>query len=399
MYKVTGTGAFQCHFMWGKDALPLSDPHLKKKDAKAQAAHLALAKVSSMTKAAFAPTPTPTATPTLDQPADSTEMQIDSANLSEPSESPVTSSALDVEMSPIDRDPIRTLHILATTQYSTAPVYSEISAHGGFQYSVALDGRVIATSDVFLSKNIAKQDAANAAIERLGQEMKDPSKKKRKRIVNSNSTTDLTLHQFGGPNEKESLWDLWETEISGLVADDGVAVGALGVTKDMKKCTNNIVASICLALQSNTELNVDRVVVGGTFGRGTTLPFDYAVEISLFRNRNIDAFDGSSSWADPHFFALVNSALKSSSISSSIYSIIKDGEGVKVWYNGIQSLRLKISDGVNLVDQKEINGPLPISARWKQLAQQATVLAKLREKLSSISDSTSAEDEKSALAQ
>ncbi|KAJ3017116.1 UNVERIFIED_CONTAM: hypothetical protein HDU68_011854 [Siphonaria sp. JEL0065] len=470
-YKITGTGAFQCYFMWGKDMLPMSDPHPKKKDAKTQAALLALAAVSNSSAAvnsfnnsasggvgglqdaysSFGPQSASTSSTTQES---NNGMQIDSDAIFTSDSSASASAAVEKSssmhstnvsgssssffsnsdnqitpastavISTVDQDPIRNLHFLVTTQFpaSTPPVFTEVAAHGGFQFSVALDNRVIAVSEVFIIKKAAKQEAAAIALEKLTRELKEEEEsdassaslqRKRKRRVTIGSTSNLSSNDAVSVSSSlgmldeidgDSLWDSWELELNRLVAEEG-SVGALGIARDMKKCTNNIILSVCLALQGNEALNVDRVVVGGAFGRGTIILFDYSVEITLIRNRVIvdnpatvvaseqvpsapAVNDGTTapttSIHDSPFHALVAFALKSSSISSSIYSVTpidgKDGGGVQVWYNGIQSIRFRITDGINFVNQKGVDGlALAVPPRLKQLTQQTVAVLKIRE--------------------
>ncbi|KAJ3062289.1 hypothetical protein HDU98_001820, partial [Podochytrium sp. JEL0797] len=425
IYNVAGTGAFQCHFMWGTKQMPTSVPHSKKQSAKNHAAQLALASLA-LANNPF-PTPqqplTPKTTPPTTTPTITTTTPI------APSTPPLAQS-----------DPILALMLFLRTQptlASSPAIYTEIASPSGFQYTVALEsGRVIATSDMFVKKVAAKRHAAALALlhvqrkvaeqqQQQQQRRTDSSaggseedaeredgevvEKKQKRALDTTSSVASVDYMMLMDSENESLLDVWEKEVRAFGSGEGdqfangptsgSGASVLGATRDMRKCTNNIVASVCLALQGYEGLRVDRVVVGGAFGRGTIVLFDYSVEIILLRNppptqQSTPPVVAPPSTDEPtpavdstpvveKFSDLVASALTASPISTSIQQMTeldaKNGGGVKVWYNGIQSIRFKVRDGITFLQPLTGNEFLESTPRLKQITQHSVALMKVKE--------------------
>ncbi|KAJ3248691.1 hypothetical protein HDU78_010922 [Chytriomyces hyalinus] len=404
MYHPTAQG-FKCYFMWGTRQLPMSDSHVRKKDAKLHAAQLGLAEIaSSITKSLS----TEVISKSMDlstPPAETQQSSSSSSSLpSFESPSQVHSSSLNAKplIPPPTQQPVDPTVILASLykiQYPldpSPPIYTEMSTAAGFQYAVALNGRVVATSDVFVTKHAAKRHAAQSGLQILIQWSQDAKKRKRTEsgsqsggasvasntLLNSISAECIDADAFGrlpdlsvgegGPDRWDVLADCFSK--------------SLGGSGDMRKCTLNIIASVRLALQQHSELNIDRVVVSGAFGRGTNLIFDTMVELVLVRNRS-DAVqpEGTLSSAllcDNAFHSLVVHAIEKSTISSCVRFLkpfANDGS-VHLWYNGIQSVRFCVVEGVNFAPAGDKCEDIKVP-RYRQIMHHGTALLELRNQL------------------
>ncbi|KAI8611308.1 hypothetical protein BC830DRAFT_1141721 [Chytriomyces sp. MP71] len=350
VYETTSLGFHTCAFMWGTRRLAESDPFQRKKDAKCHAAERALAEINGELGKPETRTEQGAAQPIQDD-----TMQIDPSPR-QPEIVPVTAAA----------DPVVTLATLYKVQYPqdpAPPLYTEISNPAGFQYAVALNGRVVATSDVFSNKFCAKRNAAVTVLGVLSEWAQDP--RKRKRLENGgesasglNTTMDASfLSSVDGP-------DQWDKQLA-TFAD------LIGGSMDLKKCTNNIIMTLCLALQSYADLSVDRIVIGGPFGRGTALLCDYTIDLTLLRTRPFTAptdAGGVSSLRDPRLHDLVAAALARSPLSACIVQTAHDARDgcVEVVYRGIQSLNVRVWEGINLVPREGVQGNLKPSQTGRE---------------------------------
>ncbi|KAJ3236041.1 hypothetical protein HDU81_011238 [Chytriomyces hyalinus] len=406
MYHPTASG-FKCYFMWGTRQLPMSDSHVRKKDAKLHAAQLGLAEIaSSITKSLS----TDIVSKSMDISTPPAEMHQSSSSSSLSSvECPpqVHSSSLNARplIPPPSQPPVDPIVMLASLykiQYPrdpSPPIYTEMSTAAGFQYAVALNGRVVATSDVFVTKHAAKRHAAQSGLQILIRWSQDAKKRKRTESGSQNGSSssmllnsisaecidadencgrvpDLSLGE-GGPDRWDVLSDCFSK--------------SLGGSGDMRKCTHNIITSVRLALQQHSEMNIDRVVVGGTFGRGTNLIFETTVELVLVRNRSgavqTDGTPSSALLHDNAFHSLVVQAIENSSISSCVRFLkpfSKDG-CVHLWYNGIQSVRFSIVEGINFAPAAAKCEDIKLP-RYRQIMHQATALLELRNQLMTSTD-------------
>ncbi|KAJ3295550.1 hypothetical protein HDU79_008897 [Rhizoclosmatium sp. JEL0117] len=396
MYHTTGTGAFVCYFMWGATRqLPTSDPQPKKKDAKAQAAMKALVDLASSGITPPSASPRTTRHHAFPQPSLSATSM--SPPPPPPSAFPIPSTndlpQQQQQQPPLAQptsDPHQSLILfLKSNSFPSLPTFTELSNPSGFQFTVSIDHRVIATSDVFTKKPAAKRHAAELALELIQKEFNEPATTqtcKKQRLASTSASSDA-----------ESVLDVWERDVRRFC--EGIAE-----TKEMRKCCLNVVASVCLAL---SRLG-DRVVVSGVFGRGTGVVCEASggVELVVLRiktrgiadgvvgasssggggdsgNSEIDR-DGVSKSGDG-FEGLVRDALQSvGSIQRVVGCVGK--RGVEAWYNGIQSLRIRILEGWTY-DGGAVDSSLgqefgAAGVRLKQIMQETWALTKVKEAVS-----------------
>ncbi|KAJ3134529.1 hypothetical protein HK100_003521 [Physocladia obscura] len=352
MYSAAGSGEFKCHFMWNALRLPSSEIFPRKKDAKSQAAQLALdyvlnAHIESVhipphllkkiipTRVGVSSSQNIDSSATLQQvPLFDTRMV---ANLPiEQSQAQPVESFVIVPPLCSQTNPMTDLQVyvkknsiaiknyfkqLGSVNTFLTISYNEISSPTEFKFSVSLDSHVLSQSDGFPKKILAKRHAAEQALEELKSIVEDGNNKgiKRRKFgssiesVASPSSVDIVVH---------------ETDVHSVRPKPPSTLVLL----------QNSSAAVNLSMQS--------------------------------------------------FYELVSSALKSSPINASIETILPlaKNSGLEVWYKGIQSLKLTILEGKDFMDEKDFMKP-ELASRVQQSLRHSCALIEMRKQILKIRES------------
>ncbi|KAJ3356405.1 hypothetical protein HDU83_001196 [Entophlyctis luteolus] len=275
VYTTSSSGDFRCYFMWNDTRLPMSDGFQKKKEAKMKAAQLALDRLSYDLKNA-------------DEGRRSFETpHRRHSKINSPHEANRDSQAdwflpLSSRFSGFDRPGHP--YAIPQAQLHTYKRMHSINRESFNRQNEFRDQNT--TSERGNAQIPSQQIQINNTLQ-----TKPPAESIPKNEANSSSTNQLDVpkkrkcFEIDAPLDSEQLNDIkiWDKDLAKFAND------MLKPTKDVTKCTRNILLSICNALVSFIPLGIECIIVNGSFGRDMSTTIDNVVELVLFRTNTVEA--------------------------------------------------------------------------------------------------------------
>ncbi|KAJ3416934.1 hypothetical protein HDV05_007992 [Chytridiales sp. JEL 0842] len=314
------TAGFQCYFTWNDDfVFPMSEFCGKKKEAKVQAARLALEHIKKLLGIKNEPAVV------TKQSSSSSASDMSPQAMDIDSKDQTINPALSEPTNPVSR--VFYLHQRsAMANPKLKPEFEEVPSTEGFQFNLVCDGKIMAQSDTFSKKQDAKTDAAQKAYDKLDAFYKSVNPfANDKKGLSAEAMNELLEDMFDPFNQNSKF----QKKIT--------------PNTDIKKSTILIISSLYHELKYG-GLKVKRMVCGGSYGRNTALVHQYDIQITLFFD--FDETDTVES--------IQESVKQIILLSNKAHRSVKDGLGnLELEYRGVQSLNMEIVIGRHLADFNE----------------------------------------------
>ncbi|KAJ3329148.1 hypothetical protein HDU76_008520 [Blyttiomyces sp. JEL0837] len=237
-------------------------------------------------------------------------------------------------------DPLVILNKVCMEKVASSPSYARLLSPHGFKFEVTLDGKVLATSAMFISEVSAKRHAAELALSEI---------------------TKGAVEFVGDATENGTVdgADLG-LKLKGINLLLSEFSGSLSPTKQIKMVTAEILIEISLILKDDA---ISGFVVGGSYGRCTAIVFDYDIEFVLL-SKTISPDDLIELMQEkvkehPHVFSFAETRMEGKQ------------KVLRIAYAGRQTLFCRVLAATDLVETEELLD--------RETIQQSLVLQKLKE--------------------